>query len=51
MSANICDQCGKSQGGKVKLMRCGRCGMARYCGAECQRAAWTEHNKTCTPKG
>ncbi|KAI9002529.1 hypothetical protein DFJ74DRAFT_695950 [Hyaloraphidium curvatum] len=33
-----CDACGKSGG----LMRCGRCLVARYCSARCQKRAWGE---------
>ncbi|KAI9021988.1 hypothetical protein DFJ74DRAFT_706887 [Hyaloraphidium curvatum] len=39
-----CDHC-DAEG---KLKRCARCGVARYCGAECQRAAWGEHKALCT---
>ncbi|GAQ90657.1 hypothetical protein KFL_006680060 [Klebsormidium nitens] len=41
-----CDQCGalKSPG---ELKRCSRCKSARYCSAQCQRADWKEHRKTC----
>ncbi|KAI9011811.1 hypothetical protein DFJ74DRAFT_645699 [Hyaloraphidium curvatum] len=46
---DCCDRCWKHRG-EVKLMRCGRCGVARYCGAECQRAAWKEHKKDCVPR-
>ncbi|KAI9021313.1 hypothetical protein DFJ74DRAFT_756909, partial [Hyaloraphidium curvatum] len=42
---DACDHCGAN--GKIK--RCSRCGVARYCGAECQRAAWKEHKKA--PRG
>ncbi|KAI9006753.1 hypothetical protein DFJ74DRAFT_773377 [Hyaloraphidium curvatum] len=45
-----CDGCLKPRG-EHRLRRCARCGIARYCGAECQRAAWTEHKKDCTPRG
>ncbi|KAI9006755.1 hypothetical protein DFJ74DRAFT_689316 [Hyaloraphidium curvatum] len=48
--ADSCDACGKHQQGELKLMRCGRCGVARYCGVECQRASWKEHKKDCIPR-
>ena len=32
------------------LKKCSRCLMARYCSAECQRAAYPEHKKTCKAK-
>lgn len=28
-------------------LRCGRCGVARYCGAACQRSDWPTHKKEC----
>ncbi|KAG2492145.1 hypothetical protein HYH03_009636 [Edaphochlamys debaryana] len=34
--------------GRLKLRRCGGCGVERYCGPECQRAAWREgHSAVC----
>jgi hypothetical protein len=33
-----------------KLLLCGRCGKARYCTAECQRAHWKLHKKDCSQK-
>lgn len=35
----------------VKLFLCGRCKLARYCGAECQRAHWAEHKPYCNRVG
>ena len=32
----------------TKLKKCGRCKMAYYCNAECQKAHWVAH-KTCCP--
>ncbi|KZS92401.1 hypothetical protein SISNIDRAFT_455579 [Sistotremastrum niveocremeum HHB9708] len=29
------------------LRKCGRCGVARYCDAECQRKAWKDHKLVC----
>ena len=39
-----CSHCGK-QGEDLK--RCLRCKLASYCGAECQRAGWKMHKKSC----
>ncbi|KAI9002191.1 hypothetical protein DFJ74DRAFT_775422 [Hyaloraphidium curvatum] len=43
--ADSCDRCGDEAGA---LLRCGRCRVARYCGAECQRAAWAAHKDACS---
>jgi hypothetical protein len=43
-TANTCDLCGvESQA----LKRCSRCKTAHYCGAECQKNAWTRHKLEC----
>ena len=44
-----CQNChmAKSKEGK-SLLKCSRCGIARYCSAECQRADWKEHKKVCS---
>lgn len=39
-----CIKCNKT-GTALKL--CSRCRSAKYCGAECQKADWTQHKKTC----
>ena len=39
-----CSHCG-TVGDNLK--HCGRCGIARYCSQECQKAEWKEHKKTC----
>jgi len=41
-----CAHCGR-QG--VALKRCMRCKEVSYCGAECQKAGWKAHKKTCEP--
>lgn len=40
-----CSSCGKPA-----TMRCSQCGMHVYCNAECQKAHWIEHKKTCKTK-
>jgi hypothetical protein len=43
--ADSCDHCGVVG---VKLRKCSACTIARYCGVECQKAAWREsHRKNC----
>ena len=39
-----CGHCGLRREG---LKACSKCGRARYCDRECQRAAWKEHKKFC----
>jgi len=46
-SAGSCAHCGR-QG--VALKRCMRCKEVSYCGAECQKAGWKGHKKTCEPR-
>ena len=41
-----CAHCGKQPS---ELKRCPVCKQAWYCGAECQKAAWKKHKKTCAP--
>ena len=43
----MCWKCGQAVGKK----QCGRCKAARYCGAECQKAAWTGHKIVCVAPG
>jgi hypothetical protein len=38
-----CELCGEAQAHK----RCSRCRVARFCGAECMRAAWPTHKHAC----
>lgn len=40
-----CENCGTTEA--PKLMLCGRCRNARFCGAECMRAAWPAHKAAC----
>ena len=40
-----CSYCGVEKSDGQNLMQCSRCRYRWYCGAECQRAAWTETHK------
>jgi len=43
-----CSYCGVAKTDNQNLMQCSRCNYRWYCGAECQRAAWTEtHKREC----
>ncbi|KAJ1483376.1 hypothetical protein T484DRAFT_2591122 [Baffinella frigidus] len=48
MEEATCAHCGTRPTG-VDLKRCARCRQVFYCGAECQKAAWKGHKKTCAP--
>lgn len=39
-----CSECNKESN---NLMICGRCGLVRYCGRECQCKAWPMHKESC----
>lgn len=39
-----CKTCGKDEG---NLLRCGKCGVVKYCGKECQVSDWAAHKKIC----
>ena len=41
----MCAGCGERAAG---LKLCARCRGVQYCGAECQRAHWRAHKKTCS---
>jgi hypothetical protein len=41
---SVCAACGTK---KKDLKGCGGCGLARYCGEECQRKDWALHKRTC----
>ena len=49
ISGDGCQHCHKekSRDGR-NLLKCSRCGIAKYCSAECQRADWKEHKKVCS---
>jgi ankyrin repeat protein len=48
----VCDHCGKTaeEASVRSLKDCGKCYVARYCGKECQLAAWPEHKVACKAK-
>ena len=39
-----CEWCFRSP---TKLFKCSRCGVAKYCNAECARKGWASHKKFC----
>lgn len=44
----VCRNCGKVEGIEgVTLRRCGRCRVAVYCSAECQKTDWKKHRMEC----
>ncbi|GAQ79002.1 hypothetical protein KFL_000220330 [Klebsormidium nitens] len=47
-AAKVCDHCGEKAREGKKLQRCGVCRKAKYCGRECQSAAWRKgHREAC----
>lgn len=44
---DVCARCGASAVADKKLLTCGRCKTARYCGAACQKAHWPAHKEGC----
>ncbi len=44
---DTCAHCGKQ--GAAVLKRCSICKQVWYCGADCQKAGWRRHKKTCAP--
>ena len=44
-----CDQCGlTAEQASVKVLKgCGKCFVMRYCGKDCQAAAWPGHKEAC----
>lgn len=43
-----CTTCGITASSSKPLNRCGRCGTAAYCSAECQKSDWKVHKWVCT---
>lgn len=48
---DLCDYCWKPETSERKLKKCGRCVVARYCSADCQKKDWNSglHKKRCRP--
>ncbi len=52
---HCCEQCGKREepgkileaSGRWKLLKCGKCKTAMYCGRDCQKVAWKKHKLRC----
>ncbi|KAI1782461.1 hypothetical protein LXA43DRAFT_1051156, partial [Ganoderma leucocontextum] len=44
---SFCYHCGNSSTGASPLKRCRGCGIALYCGRDCQKAAWPMHRTFC----
>ena len=44
---DTCSICGQTEG---QLKNCGRCGVKKYCSAECQKMDWPRHKDQCTPR-
>jgi hypothetical protein len=44
-ACNFCDRL--PMPGDEPYKRCGQCKQAKYCGSECQKAAWPIHKKSC----
>ncbi len=42
-----CDACGKCE---EQRLVCGRCGIACYCSADCQKKSWPAHRQLCIPR-
>ena len=42
-----CSRCGVVSSETLRMLTCGACGKATYCGKECQRAAWPGHKGLC----
>jgi hypothetical protein len=45
----VCDHCGKTaeEASVRSLKDCGKCYAVRYCGKDCQLAAWSGHKAEC----
>ena len=47
LDLNECTTCGTTARENIALQRCGRCGTASYCSADCQRRDWAVHKGFC----
>lgn len=47
MEPKLLSSCGFCGQARQKLLRCTRCQVVSYCGAECQRNAWSNHKLEC----
>ena len=45
----VCDKCGAIDAPGKTLLKCTRCGVAYYCGKDCQRSDWKAHKPRCAP--
>jgi hypothetical protein len=43
----LCLSCASPPAPEKKLLKCGKCYLAHYCGATCQKDHWKEHKKNC----
>jgi hypothetical protein len=44
----LCLSCNSPPAPEKKLLKCGKCYLAHYCGATCQKEHWKEHKKNCS---
>ena len=44
-----CSACGRQDGPRKPLRRCGKCTAVWYCSRECQAGAWPQHRRQCVP--
>jgi ankyrin repeat protein len=47
--ATKCLGCGKHESADLKLLRCGKCKMVKFCGVACQKAEQKAHAPYCAP--
>ncbi|KAK3285564.1 hypothetical protein CYMTET_6837 [Cymbomonas tetramitiformis] len=45
--AEVCECCSMQPSTGARLLKCGRCQVARYCSAECQKRMWATHKPMC----
>jgi TPR repeat protein len=46
VAAACCAGCGQTE--KAHLKTCSKCGVAKYCGASCQKRMWADHKAICS---